>query len=169
MSEPSPRQPHLRAVPAPRADEQRVEAGPSRSPVAGEVEAIGEALGEAEAARHGGSPSAPAPVRFAPPSRALRGLGAAQSPSEGYGSLPTIVTHAGTVLGSAGVGALVGGAASGSWKGAGIGALANLTVLGLSASLLGAGRLTTLERILYGTLALGAGAGAGYLVWRRMR
>ena len=80
-----------------------------------------------------------------------------------------IGTHAGTVLGSAGVGALVGGAASGSWKGAGIGALANLTVLGLSASLLGAGRLTTLERILYGTLALGAGAGAGYLVWRRMR
>lgn len=162
MSEPSPRQPHLRAVPAPRADEQRVEAGPSRSPVAGEVEAIGEALGEAEAARRGGSPSAPPP-------RALRGLGAAQSPSEGYGSLPTIVTHAGTVLGSAGVGALVGGAASGSWRGAGIGALANLTVLGLSASLLGAGRLTTLERILYGTLALGAGAGAGYLVWRRMR
>jgi len=168
-AEPAPRQPHLRAVPAPRAEEQRVEAGSARSPVAGEVEAVGRAVAEAEAAQAGGSPSTPEPVRFAAPRRALRGLGAAQSPEEGFGTVPSALTHATITLGSAAIGAGIGGLASGSWRGAGIGALANLSVLGLSGALLGAGRLSTLWRILYGVLALGAGAGAGYLVWRRMR
>ena len=63
----------------------------------------------------------------------------------------------------------MGGLAAGSWKGAQVGALVNVSLLGLLASTLGGGRLALVPRIFYGVLAVAAGAGAGYLVWRRMR
>lgn len=164
--EPEPRTPHLRAVPTPRADEQRVSGAASQaSPVAGEVEAVDRAVVEAQAALIA---QAEPTVRVVP-RRSIQGFGSAQSPEAGFGTRPTLVTHLLTTGGAAGVGAVIGGASSGTLQGAGIGALSNLTVLGVSAALLGTGRLSTLERILYAVLAMGAGAGAGYLVWRRMR
>jgi|694.fasta_scaffold17096_6 hypothetical protein len=163
--EPEPRTPHLRAVPTPRADEQRVASGSASSPVAGEVQTIRDVAAEVEAvALHADEATVLARPRF----RSGFG-GSAQSPQEGFGTIPSVLTHAGVTLGSAAVGGAIGGLAAGSWRGAGIGALANLSILGLSAAVLGSGRLSTTGRILYAVLALGAGAGAGYLVWRRMR
>lgn len=154
------RKPHLRAVPPARTTEERVAHREPSEPVAHAVEEVSEALGVAEQARDGGSPLP------APPARVLSGLGSTQ---EGFGTAPTWLVHVGTTTGAAASGALVGGLSAGSWRGAQIGGLVNVSLVGLAASLLGAGRLGTLPRILYGVLAVAAGAGAGYLVWRRMR
>lgn len=159
------RKPHLRAVQYdPGVDEQRV-ASPRRpphhepvEPVEHSVEETAEALADAAVAREGGSVYRPAPA-------AIQGLGQVAS----FGTEPTVWTHVLAVLGACTVGAMIGGLASSSWRGAAIGAGANTSLVGLVAAFLGGQRLSTAGRVGYAAVALLAAGGAGFLLWKRRR
>lgn len=72
----------------------------------------------------------------------------------------------GVVLGGAATGYL----ASGSRRGAAIGAMVHVALFGTVGALFGSsGRLSAGERVFYGILGLGAGSGAGYLFWAHRR
>ena len=148
--------PHLRAVPTHDEPEE---------PVEHQVEEIGEAVAQAEQARDGGSPYTPAPA----PMLRERALGALGATPSTFGTLGDLGTHALATVGAAGSGALVGGVAAGSWRGAGLGAATNVAMLGLVSAALGSGRLSTGVRIGYGVLGVASAGLVGFLLWRRWR
>lgn len=162
------RHPHLRSVPAARANENRVAAPRHAEPMDPTdhlVEETAEVLGAAEQARDGGAPtSAPAATVHA----GMRGLG--ESEGEVAPSIvpePTLPEYA-VVVGRAMVGGgVVGGLAAGSWEGARIGILTNVALTGVYVVTRGA--YTPKARIVFGVLALVAAGSASYLLWRRMR
>jgi len=148
---------HLRAVPD--HDEPT-------DPVEHQVEEVGEAVARAAQAEQGGSLDPAQPARFVP-RRSLASLGSTSS--ETFGTLADWGTHALTVTGAAGSGALVGGVAAGSWRGAGLGAASNVAMLGFLSAILGGGRLPTSARISYGVLGVASAAFVGWMLWRRWR
>lgn len=156
------RKPHLRAVPNVDADEQRVVVDREAAhvepdePVEHQREEIGETIAAAQQARAGGGAVVPAPV----------GLGQVDPR---FGTAPRMLEHLAAVLVAGAVGGLIGGLAASSWRGAAIGAGANVSLLGLTASVLGGGRLSTGLRVSYAGLALGAAGLAGWFAWKRRR
>lgn len=158
------RKPHLRAVPI-DADEQRVVGHHEpEDPVEHQVEETAEVLGRAEQARDGGGAFAAQPAMVRP-----RPLGALGATSGTFGTLGDLGTHALATTGAAGAGALIGGVAAGSWRGAGLGAATNVAMLGLVSAVLGGGRLSTGTRIGYGVLGVASAGLVGFLLWRRWR
>jgi len=67
----------------------------------------------------------------------------------------------------AGGGAATGWIIAGTWRAAMTGSLIHLGLYGLGGAVLGAGRLSNTERIVYGLVGLGAGVGVGYLWMKR--
>jgi hypothetical protein len=65
-------------------------------------------------------------------------------------------------------GAATGYIVAGTWRGALTGSLVHLGLYGLGGAVLGDGRLTSTERIVYGVMGLGASVGVGYL-WMKRR
>lgn len=78
---------------------------------------------------------------------------------------PKPVKHGLAFVAVGGGGALTGYLASGTAKGAFIGALVHAALFGLVGAVFGTGRLDSSERVAYGAVGLGAAVGAGYLFY----